>query len=196
MTDDDAIVHIVENDDSARVATARTLKAVGYAVEAHASATEFLCSASRLSPGCLLLDVRLPDINGMEFEAQFVDSPGALPIIFVMGQGSIPMSVRAIQSGAIDFLIKPVHKQALLDAIARALMRDAENRARGGRLQQARERYERLTPREREVFAHLTDRVSSTLRTGDGGCRLPAGRDTLHQRTIEHRPRVFSSGPR
>ena len=149
------IVHIVEDDESARLATARTLTAVGYAVETHASVTEFLGSRSRLSPGCLLLDVRLPDMNDMDLQAQFVDCPGALPIIFVTGQGSIPMSVRAIQSGAIDFLTKPVQKQALLDAIARALMRDTENRARGSRQQQARERYERLTPREREVFAHL-----------------------------------------
>jgi FixJ family two-component response regulator len=149
------IVHIVEDDESTRVATARMLKAVGYAIESHASATEFLGSESRLSPGCVLLDVRLPDMNGMDLQAQFVDSPGALPIIFVTGQGSIPMSVRAIQSGAVDFLTKPVQKQALLDAIARALVRDSENRARGSRLQQARERYARLTPREREVFARL-----------------------------------------
>ena len=149
------IVHIVEDDDSARVTTARMLTAVGYAVEAHASATEFLSSPSRLWPGCVLLDVRVSDMNGIDLQAQFFDCPGALPIIFVTGHGSIPMSVRAIQSGAVDFLTRPVQKQALLDAIARALMRDTENRARGNRLQQARDRYERLTPREREVFAHL-----------------------------------------
>jgi FixJ family two-component response regulator len=102
-----------------------------------------------------VLDVRMPGMSGLDLQAQFVDSPDALPIVFVTGQGDIPMSVRAIRTGAVDFLTKPVQKQSLLDAIVRALERDAQNRAVRGRIQAARDRYEQLTPREREVFAHL-----------------------------------------
>ena len=149
------IVHIVDDDESARVATARLLKAAGCTVVTHASATDFLTSPLRLAPGCVVLDVQLPDMSGLDLQAQFVDSPAALPIVFVTGQGDIPMSVRAIQSGAVDFLTKPVQKQALVDAVSRAIGRDAENRERHAHLQNARHRYERLTPREREVFAHL-----------------------------------------
>src|SRR5262245_33639569 len=94
-------------------------------------------------------------MSGLDLQARFVDASDALPIVFVTGQGDIPMSVRAIQSGAIDFLTKPVEKQALLDAIARALARDADNRAKNERLRSVRQRYEQLTPREREVFSHL-----------------------------------------
>jgi FixJ family two-component response regulator len=149
------IVHIVEDDESARLATARMLKAAGFVVETHATAMEFLASASRSAPGCVVLDVQLPDINGLDLQARFIDSPAALPIVFVTGRGDIPMSVRAIQAGAVDFLTKPVQKQPLVDAISRALQRDAENRTRRDHLRRVRDRYEQLTAREREVFAHL-----------------------------------------
>src|SRR5262245_47085448 len=94
-------------------------------------------------------------MSGLDLQARFVGSPDAPPIVFVTGQGDIPMTVRAIQSGAIDFLTKPVQKEALLDAVTRALARDTDNRARRERLQSAQRRYDQLTPREREVFAHL-----------------------------------------
>lgn len=148
------VIHIVEDDESARTATARLLRAAGYAVMTHASAADFL-AAPRSAAGCVVLDVRLPGMSGLDLQARFVDAPDALPIVFVTGQGDIPMSVRAIQSGAIDFLTKPVEKQALLAAVSRALARDADNRARRTRLQSAQRRYDQLTPREREVFAHL-----------------------------------------
>jgi len=148
------VIHIVEDDESARTATARLLRAAGYAVMTHASAADFL-AAPRSAAGCVVLDVRLPGMSGLDLQARFVDTSDALPIVFVTGQGDIPMSVRAIQSGAIDFLTKPVEKQALLAAVSRALARDADNRARRTRLQSAQRRYDQLTPREREVFAHL-----------------------------------------
>jgi FixJ family two-component response regulator len=148
------VIHIVEDDESARTATARLLRAAGYTVDTHASAADFLV-ARKAPAGCVVLDVRLPGMSGLDLQAQFVDSPDALPIVFVTGQGDIPMSVRAIQSGAIDFLTKPVQKEALLDAVSRGLARDAENRAKRERLQAAQRRYDQLTPREREVFAHL-----------------------------------------
>jgi len=149
-----AVVHIVEDDESARTATARLLRTAGYSVATHPSAVEFL-ESGRAGPGCLILDVQLPGMSGMDLQAQFVDAPNALPIVFVTGHGDIPMSVRAIQSGAVDFLTKPVEKSALLGAVERALALDALNRAKNDRLQAVRGRYEQLTPREREVFGHL-----------------------------------------
>ena len=94
-------------------------------------------------------------MNGLDLQARFIDLPNALPVVFVTGKGDIPMSVRAIQAGAIDFLAKPVETEALLDAVARAVARDAENRTKRERLQALRRLYEQLTPREREVFGHL-----------------------------------------
>jgi FixJ family two-component response regulator len=148
------VIHIVEDDESARTATARLLRAASYTVNTHACAAQFL-SAARSPAGCVVLDVRLPGMSGLDLQAQFVDAPDALPIVFVTGQGDIPMSVRAIQSGAIDFLTKPVQKDALLNAVSRALARNADDRARRERRQFVQRRYDQLTPREREVFAHL-----------------------------------------
>ena len=149
-----AVIHIVEDDESVRTATARLLRAAGYTVETHPSALAFL-AASRAGPGCVVLDVDLPGMSGMDLQAKFVEASDSLPIVFVTGKGDIPMSVRAIQSGAIDFLTKPVEKSALLDAVSRAIARDADNRVKHERFQAARKRYEQLTPREREVFSHL-----------------------------------------
>jgi FixJ family two-component response regulator len=149
-----AVIHVVEDDESTQTAMSRLLRAAGYAVEIHASAAEFL-SADRAAPGCVVLDVGLPGMSGLDLQARFNDSPDGLPIVFVTGKGDIPMTVRAIQSGAVDFLTKPVETNALLAAVSRALARDAANRTKRERLTAARRRYERLTPREREVFAHL-----------------------------------------
>lgn len=148
------VIHVVEDDESARTATARMLRAVGYSVETHASAAGFL-GANRSAPGCVVLDVGLPGMNGMDLQGRFADAPDALPIVFVTGKGDIPMSVRAIQAGAVDFLTKPVEKEALLDAVSRAVARDLTDRARREHLQDGRRRYEHMTPREREVFRHL-----------------------------------------
>src|SRR5262249_38329722 len=149
------IVHIVEDDESTRIATARLIKASGYSVEVHASAAEFLASPGRAHPGCVLLDVQLPDMNGLDLQARFIDDAAAPPVIFISGHGDIPLTARAIQSGAIDFLTKPVQKATLLAAVQRALSRNAENLAAAERRRRAGEAYSRLTPREREVFAHL-----------------------------------------
>jgi FixJ family two-component response regulator len=148
------VIHVVEDDESTRTAMSRLLRAAGYAVATHASATEFL-GANPAAPGCVVLDVGLPGMNGLDLQARFIDLPNALPVVFVTGKGDIPMSVRAIQAGAIDFLAKPVETEALLDAVARAVARDAENRTKRERLQALRRLYEQLTPREREVFGHL-----------------------------------------
>lgn len=149
-----AVVHIVEDDASTRMAMSRLLGAAGYAVETHASAAEFL-AARRDAPGCVVLDVGLPDMSGMDLQEMFMHSPDAMPIVFVTGKGDIPMGVRAILSGAVDFLTKPVVTESLLVAVSRAIARDAEARMKRQRLDATRGLYERLTRREREVFGHL-----------------------------------------
>ena len=132
----------------------RLLRAAGYSVETHASATEFL-AANRPFAGCVVLDVGLPGMSGLDLQARLMDYPDAMPIVFVTGRGDIPMSVRAILSGAVDFLTKPVETESLLAAVSRAVVRDAETRRKRERLQATQRRYEQLTPREREVFGHL-----------------------------------------
>ena len=150
-----AIVHVVDDDPPTRTATARLLRVAGHAVETYATATEFLAGSPGERPGCLVLDVRLPGHDGLQLQEMLFGTDNALPIVFVTGYGDIPMSVRAIKSGAVDFLTKPVCGVVLLDAISKALARDADNRAAREQLREAKARFDRLTPREREVFAHL-----------------------------------------
>jgi FixJ family two-component response regulator len=151
----DAVIYVVEDYLPARTATARLLRAARYTVETYGTAGEFLAAARSDKPGCVVLDVRLPDLDGLQLQEMLSSSDDALPIIFVTGYGDIPMSVRAIKSGAADFLTKPFRSTVLLGAITKALARDAENRAKRERQRDDRARFDRLTPREREVFTHL-----------------------------------------
>ena len=148
------VVHVVEDDESSRTASSRLLRRVGYDVRTYATAAEFLANPPT-EPGCIVLDLRLPGQGGLELQEQLTASENPLPIVFLTGYGSVPRSVRAMKAGAVDFLTKPVHAEALLEAVGRAIARDAEERAIRVRHHEARERYGRLTPREREVFAHL-----------------------------------------
>ena len=149
------LVHVVEDDDLARDGTARLLTAAGFDVRTHPSALECLGAIGPESAGCIVLDIQLPDWSGLELQVALAERDIALPIVFVTGHGQIPDSVRAIQRGAVDFLTKPVDGDVLIDAVTRALAQDAIGRAMRGRQQALRQRYERLTPREREVFLHL-----------------------------------------
>jgi FixJ family two-component response regulator len=151
---DVATVHVVEDDDSSRTATVRLLAKAGYRVQAYSSATAFV-GASPGGAGCVVLDVQMPGLNGLDAQDALAALPNPLPIVFLTGHGDVPGSVRAMKAGAVDFLGKPVLPETLLDAVSRALARDAESRAGRNRRAQLRARYERLTPREREVFAHL-----------------------------------------
>ena len=147
-------VHVVDDDQDVRVATARLLKLAGYAVQTYASASDFLGRLSTVS-GCVILDVRLPGPSGLELQEILAQTAHVLPIIFVTGHGDIPMTVRAIKAGAVDFLTKPVRKDILLGAVSRAMARAAHERGAQEHVRATRARYDRLTPREREVFAHL-----------------------------------------
>jgi two-component system, LuxR family, response regulator FixJ len=146
-------VFVVDDDASIRRALARLLKSVGLAVELYAGAQEFLEACDPDRPGCLLLDVRMPGTGGLELQ-QILASRGAeWPIVFITGHGDVPMSVRAMKAGAVDFIPKPFSDQDLLDAVQRALGRDSELRTVRAQRAEVTRRIARLTPREREVFA-------------------------------------------
>ena len=150
-----AIVHVVDDDDLARKGTARLLTAAGFEARTYASAGEFLETVDPDGSGCIILDVRMPDQSGLDLQVALAKRAVTLPIIFMTGHGQIPDSVRAIQRGAVDFLTKPADADVILAAVSRALEQDAAARAAREHRQNLRSRYERLTPREREVFMHL-----------------------------------------
>jgi FixJ family two-component response regulator len=149
---DDALVYIVDDEAPLRDAISSLLRSVGMRIAAHASVAEFLAAPRPELTSCLLLDVRLQGASGLDFQAELNRDGVALPIIFMTGHGDIPMSVRAMKAGAIDFLAKPFRDQDLLDAIHAALQADRERRQREQALQGLTARYAALTPREREIM--------------------------------------------
>ena len=153
MTDADPIVYVVDDDAAVRRSTERLLRSLGFRVLSFASAKEFLDHPRPDAPACLLLDVRLPGLSGLDLQHELNRSGVDIPIIFMTGHGDIPMTVRAMKAGAFEFLTKPVRKQALIDAIRVALDRDRVSHAERDEARTLRERYEQLTPREREVLA-------------------------------------------
>jgi FixJ family two-component response regulator len=155
MSAPDAIVFVVDDDRSVRDALRRLIASVGLAVEVFPTAQAFLAAPRPEVPGCLILDVRLPGLGGLELQRELARSQAPLPIIFLTGHGDIPMSVRAMKGGAVEFLTKPFREQDLLDAIRGALERDRAARAERGELAELRRRYESLTPRERDVMAGI-----------------------------------------
>jgi FixJ family two-component response regulator len=152
---DDAIVHVVEDDAADREATARFLQAAGYAVRTYATATEFFRTSPARSPGCVVLDLQLPEGSGLDVQQTLADADEPLPVVFLTGRCGVTESVRAMKVGAVDFLTKTCDGRALIDAVTRALMRDAAERARRERQRQLRARYALLSARERQVFEHL-----------------------------------------
>jgi FixJ family two-component response regulator len=149
------MIHVVDDDDSMRTAVMRLLRAAGYDVRGYSHAGEFLLAQPGNLPGCVVLDVRMPGPSGLDLQVAFAEQEDALPIIFLTGHGDIPMSVRAMKAGAVDFLTKPVTREALLNAVQSALARDTENRTAREKVGTLRSRYESLTPRERAVFAFV-----------------------------------------
>ena len=146
---------VIDDDASVRDAIVDLLRSVGLAVELFGSAQEFLQSNRPDAPGCIVLDVRLPGPSGLEFQRTLNKSNIDLPVIFISGHADIPMSVRAMKSGAIEFLTKPVPEQELLDAIQTGIERDRARRQDARVLAELRERFDSLTPREREVLAFV-----------------------------------------
>jgi FixJ family two-component response regulator len=149
---DTAMVFIIDDDADVRESIQGLLKSVGLRSDSYGTAQEFLTSERAGGPSCLVLDVRLPGISGLDFQRQLADAGVHIPIIFITGHGDIPMTVRAMKSGAVEFLTKPFCDQDLLDAIYQALDRDRVTRRHESELAELSERYESLTPREREVM--------------------------------------------
>jgi FixJ family two-component response regulator len=146
-------VLVVEDDESVRRALANLLQSVGLEVMLFGSAAEMLQSGLSASASCLVLDVRLPGLSGLDFQAELAKANTHIPIIFMSGHGDIPMTVRAMKGGAIDFLTKPFRDQDMLDAVSTAIERDRKHREAESIMSNLQTRFETLTPREREIFA-------------------------------------------
>lgn len=149
------VVHIVDDDDSVREALSRVLRYAGFDARGYASAVEFLVAEREDVPSCVVLDVGLPGMSGVELQAAIGRRESTPPIVFLTGRGDVDTSVRAMKAGAVDFLTKPVDTKALLAAVDAALARDAQQRRRREEIRDVRERFDRLTSREREVFTEV-----------------------------------------
>ena len=153
MNEPESLVFVVDDDPSVRSAIKRLIGCVGLQVELFGSAQEFLASKLPNVPSCLVLDIRLPGISGLALQRQLAKANVQIPIIFITAHGDIPMTVRAMKAGAVEFLPKPFRDQDLLDAVQLALERDRARRLREAEIVTLRERFELLSPREREVVA-------------------------------------------
>lgn len=149
-----AVVHIVEDDVSLRAALDSLFRSVGLETRIFGSAQEFLDAPRSTAPGCLVLDVRLPGISGLDFQEKLAASGVGLPVVMMTGHGDIPMTVRAMKAGAVDFLAKPFRDQDMLDAVSDAIARDRARRAESEGQDALRGRFETLSARERQVMAH------------------------------------------
>jgi FixJ family two-component response regulator len=153
MSEPDAVVFVVDDDASVREAVKSLITSVGLRAETFASTQEFLSARRPEAPACLVLDVRLPDASGLELQRELAEAGVQLPIIFITGYGDIPMSVRAMKAGAVEFLTKPFRGQELLDAVQEAIARDRAGWKERVRIAEIRARYDSLTAREKEVMA-------------------------------------------
>jgi FixJ family two-component response regulator len=152
MTQEEAIIAIVDDEAAIREGLSSLIRSVGLRVETFVSATEFLQTWNADAHGCIVLDVRLPGLSGLDLQRELADAHIHTPIIFITGHGDIPMTVRAMKAGAVEFLTKPFREQDLLDAIQQALERDQLERGQRSEIAALRRRYDSLTPRESEVM--------------------------------------------
>jgi FixJ family two-component response regulator len=178
---DEATVFVVDDDVSVRESLRGLIHSLGLRVETFSTAAEFLQQAQPIHPSCLVLDVDMPGLSGMDLQRELAAAERLIPIIFITGYGDIPMSVRAIKAGAVEFLTKPFKEQVLLDAIEQALEKDRERFARRSESTDLRARYKTLTPREREVMAlvvrgMLNKQVAAELGTREITVKAHRGR--------------------
>ena len=152
MDEPEAIVFVVDDDQSVRESLDSLFRSTGLKVQLFASAQEFLQSEKPESASCLVLDVRMPGLSGLDLQREMADSEITIPIIFITGHGDIPMTVQAMKAGAVEFLTKPFREQDLLDAVNQAIERDREHRIQHAELCELRRRFDGLTPRESEVM--------------------------------------------
>ena len=174
MAEAESIVFIIDDDPLYRASAERLVRSVGFSVQGFESARDFLSIRRPNVPSCLVLDVRMPGLSGLDLQRELAEAGVHIPIIFVTGHGDIPMSVQAMKAGAVEFLTKPFRDQDLLDAIRHAIARDLIARRQQARNVDLRKRYESLNPREREVFKcvvsgmlnkQIADELGATERT-------------------------------
>lgn len=176
-------VYVIDDDDAARDSLAMLLEAAGYAVESFATARAFLDRAPSLLAGCALVDIRMPEMGGLELQAALKESHLGFPIVFVTGHADVPVAVRAMRAGAIDFVEKPFEADVILGAVERGLVYAAEQRQQSAAAATARARVSQLTEREREVFAQLVEGHPN---------KVIAANLNISPRTVEiHRSRVM-----
>ena len=177
-----ATVFVVDDDASFLAAVSRLLRATGHPVKTFSSASEFLQSLPAAGPGCVVADLQMPGLSGLDLQAALARTNNPLPVLILTGHGDIPTSVRAMRQGAEDFLTKRAPKEALLDAVKRALARDAHERAKRTRVQGLRARFDALTEREREVLQHVLRGQLNKQIAADLG---------IHERTVKlHRTAI------
>jgi FixJ family two-component response regulator len=153
LASEQATIHVIDDDASMRSALEALFETVGLRTEVYATAREFLAASRADNPGCIVIDVRLPDTNGLDFQALLVELGVLLPVVLMTGYGDIPMSVRAMKRGAVDFPAKPFHDQDMLDAVMAAIERDRERRTVDGNFSRMQRRFETLTSREQMISA-------------------------------------------
>ena len=153
---DRAIVHVVDDDESMRGALEGLFESVGLDTQGYAAARDFLSIELADRPGCIVIDIRLPDMNGLDFQAQLTEIGVRLPVVMMTGYGDIPMSVRAMKRGAVDFLSKPFHDQDMLDAVMAAIQRDRKRRTAEDDISRVQQRFATLSPRELQVMQLVT----------------------------------------
>jgi len=180
-------VYIVDDDEAVRRALTRSLEQRGYAVKSYASAEEFLNTYQHTAPGCLLLDVRMPGLNGLELQEILVEKKIPLPVIFITGHGDIPMSVRAMKSGAVDFLEKPYPVEMLIERVDNALNSAGEMHDAAIKEAHINSCFEQLTPRERDVMIRLVAGAADTSNK-----IIARELDISHRTVDDHRARVMA----
>jgi FixJ family two-component response regulator len=181
MKDTAPIVFVVDDDASVRKSVGKLIASVGLRSQTFASTQEFLGSKRPQGPACLILDVRLPDMSGMEFQRQLAEADIRIPIIFITGYGDIPMTVRAMKAGAVEFLTKPFRGQELLEAVQEAIARDRVSWSHRARLAELTARHESLTAREKEVMSLvvlglLNKQIAAELGTSELTIKTHRGR--------------------
>lgn len=164
-----AVIHVIDDDESVRTALGRLFRSVGLDTIAYPTARDFLEARPVSLPGCIVLDVRLPGTNGLELQARLTDLGISLPVVLMTGHGDVPMTVRAMKAGAVDFLPKPFRDQDMLDAVGQAINRDRAQRSKEGELSVLRQRFATLSPREREVMTRVVAGKLNKQVAGDLG---------------------------